>query len=205
MKRPSANWSGCTGRGGCRMRSCWPGRAGSARRRSRFALRDFCWHRARRPGRQALSRPFRSDGACGRPAERCLSPRRGRWSCRPADCRARLGPAPQAAARRDPGRGYARDRRVLSTDCGGGGLAGRHRRRRRRDEPQRRQCGAENPRRAALRQALLLLVSHNPGRLLPTIRSRCRRVKMTPLTLAPNCSVRHRPQLATMEADAWRR
>lgn len=30
-------------------------------------------------------------------------------------------------------------------------------------------------------QALLLLVSHNPGRLLPTIRSRCRRLVMAPL------------------------
>lgn len=31
------------------------------------------------------------------------------------------------------------------------------------------------------RRALLLLVAHNPGRLLPTIRSRCRRLPMTPL------------------------
>jgi len=31
------------------------------------------------------------------------------------------------------------------------------------------------------RQALLLLVSHSPGRLLPTIRSRCRRLPLAPL------------------------
>jgi DNA polymerase III subunit delta' len=31
------------------------------------------------------------------------------------------------------------------------------------------------------RRALLLLVTHSPGRLLPTIRSRCRRLQMTPL------------------------
>src|SRR6516165_11749449 len=31
------------------------------------------------------------------------------------------------------------------------------------------------------RQALLLLVSHSPGRLLPTIRSRCRRFPLVPL------------------------
>lgn len=53
-------------------------------------------------------------------------------------------------------------------------------------------------------QALLLLVSHNPGRLLPTIRSRCRRVKLTPLTttLAAELLCRHRPQLAAAEATA---
>ncbi len=33
-------------------------------------------------------------------------------------------------------------------------------------------------------RALLLLVSHNPGRLLPTIRSRCRRLGMAALPLA---------------------
>lgn len=32
------------------------------------------------------------------------------------------------------------------------------------------------------RQALMLLVSHSPGRLLPTIRSRCRRLPLQPLT-----------------------
>jgi DNA polymerase III subunit delta' len=31
-------------------------------------------------------------------------------------------------------------------------------------------------------QALLLLVSHNPGALLPTIRSRCRNLRLSPLT-----------------------
>jgi len=31
------------------------------------------------------------------------------------------------------------------------------------------------------RRALLLLVSHSPGRLLPTIRSRCRRFPLAPL------------------------
>jgi len=30
-------------------------------------------------------------------------------------------------------------------------------------------------------QAILLLISHNPGRLLPTLRSRCRQLRLTPL------------------------
>src|ERR1700688_1149105 len=33
-------------------------------------------------------------------------------------------------------------------------------------------------------QALLLLVAHSPGRLLPTIRSRCRRFPLAPLPAA---------------------
>jgi DNA polymerase-3 subunit delta' len=33
-------------------------------------------------------------------------------------------------------------------------------------------------------QALLMLISHAPGRLLPTIRSRCRMLKLSPLTHA---------------------
>jgi DNA polymerase III subunit delta' len=54
------------------------------------------------------------------------------------------------------------------------------------------------------RQALLLLVSHSPGRLLPTIRSRCRRFPLAAL----GCSVvmqllgRYRPELAEAEALA---
>ena len=34
------------------------------------------------------------------------------------------------------------------------------------------------------RRSVLLLVAHNPGRLLPTIRSRCRRLPLSPLSLA---------------------
>jgi DNA polymerase III subunit delta' len=54
------------------------------------------------------------------------------------------------------------------------------------------------------RRALLLLVSHSPGRLLPTIRSRCRRF---PLAALPRPVVmqllgRHRPELAKPEAEA---
>ncbi len=53
-------------------------------------------------------------------------------------------------------------------------------------------------------QALLLLVSHNQGSLLPTIRSRCRRLVLpalsTPLTTRLLC--RYRPQLDGAEAEA---
>jgi DNA polymerase-3 subunit delta' len=50
--------------------------------------------------------------------------------------------------------------------------------------------------------ALLLLVCHNPGRLLPTIRSRCRRLVLSPL---PDETVaelvrRHRPETSAGEA-----
>ena len=54
------------------------------------------------------------------------------------------------------------------------------------------------------RQAVLLLVSHSPGQLLPTIRSRCRRFPLAPL----GCPVvmqllgRYRPELAKPEAEA---
>ncbi len=53
-------------------------------------------------------------------------------------------------------------------------------------------------------RALLLLVSHNPGRLLPTIRSRCRRLIMAPLPLALTTELlsRYRPQLGQTEAAA---
>jgi DNA polymerase-3 subunit delta' len=53
-------------------------------------------------------------------------------------------------------------------------------------------------------RALLLLVSHNPGRLLPTIRSRCRRQVMAPLTLplAAQLLRRYRPRLDAAEAEA---
>jgi DNA polymerase III subunit delta' len=53
-------------------------------------------------------------------------------------------------------------------------------------------------------RALLLLVSHNPGRLLPTIRSRCRRLILTPLSvpLATQLLRRYRPQLDAAEAEA---
>src|SRR6266446_1678041 len=54
------------------------------------------------------------------------------------------------------------------------------------------------------RRALLLLVSHGPGRLLPTIRSRCRRF---PLAALPRPAVmqllgRYRPELVEPEAEA---
>jgi DNA polymerase-3 subunit delta' len=54
------------------------------------------------------------------------------------------------------------------------------------------------------RQALLLLVSHSPGRLLPTIRSRCRRFPLA--TLAPTAVLellgQYRPDLANPQAQA---
>jgi DNA polymerase III subunit delta' len=53
-------------------------------------------------------------------------------------------------------------------------------------------------------RALLLLVSHNPGRLLPTIRSRCRRLLLAPppLPLAAQLPRRWRPDLGDSEAAA---
>jgi DNA polymerase III subunit delta' len=52
------------------------------------------------------------------------------------------------------------------------------------------------------RNALMLLVSHSPGRLLPTIRSRCRRLTLRPLpdSAVVDLLARLRPDLA--EADA---
>ncbi len=54
------------------------------------------------------------------------------------------------------------------------------------------------------RRALLLLVSHNPGRLLPTIRSRCRRFPL--VALPPAVVMRllgsYRPELTKPEAEA---
>jgi DNA polymerase III subunit delta' len=53
------------------------------------------------------------------------------------------------------------------------------------------------------RQALLLLVSHSPGRLLPTIRSRCRRFPLVPLPRAPLTKLLrgHRPELTQAEIE----
>jgi DNA polymerase III subunit delta' len=52
--------------------------------------------------------------------------------------------------------------------------------------------------------SLLLLVSHNPGRLLPTIRSRCRRRELAALPIPQTAQLlRHcRPRLDRPEADA---
>jgi DNA polymerase-3 subunit delta' len=54
------------------------------------------------------------------------------------------------------------------------------------------------------RQALLLLVSHSPGRLLPTIRSRCRQYPLVPLThdAVTRLLRRYRPDLVQPEAQA---
>src|SRR5262249_7229089 len=54
------------------------------------------------------------------------------------------------------------------------------------------------------RQTLLLLVSHSPGRLLPTIRSRCRRFPLVPLTqeVVRRLLERYRPELPQPEAEA---
>jgi len=53
------------------------------------------------------------------------------------------------------------------------------------------------------RQAVLLLVSHSPGRLLPTIRSRCRRLPLVPLArvLVARLLQRYRPELAQLEVE----
>jgi DNA polymerase-3 subunit delta' len=53
-------------------------------------------------------------------------------------------------------------------------------------------------------RALLLLVAHSPGRLLPTIRSRCRRVALSPLApaLVRELLTRYRPDLGEPQAEA---
>ena len=54
------------------------------------------------------------------------------------------------------------------------------------------------------RRTLLLLVAHSPGRLLPTIRSRCRRFPLAPLPAATVrlLLARYQPGLAAEQADA---
>lgn len=57
------------------------------------------------------------------------------------------------------------------------------------------------------RQAMLLLLAHSPGRLLPTIRSRCRRLMLQPLNEG-NVAVllrRHRPDLTDEDVQALAR
>ncbi|MCU0983352.1 MAG: DNA polymerase III subunit delta' [Acetobacteraceae bacterium] len=53
-------------------------------------------------------------------------------------------------------------------------------------------------------KALILLVSHAPARLLPTIRSRCRRLMLAPLSKAEVASLLARlaPELGAAEAEA---
>ena len=54
------------------------------------------------------------------------------------------------------------------------------------------------------RRGLLLLVSHSPGRLLPTVRSRCRHFPLNPLPrpLVLQLLGQYRPELARSEAEA---
>ncbi len=151
-RRPSASWSGCTAPGGCRMRSCWPGRAASARRRSRFASRAFLLAQGKdgRRGQMSLVGPPGSETGLA------IDPDSGVFRRVAAGGHADLLTVERAW---DPRRKRLRGEIVvedtreiaafLSADRGGGGVAGRHRRRRRGDEPQRRQRGAEDPRRAA--------------------------------------------------------
>ena len=53
-------------------------------------------------------------------------------------------------------------------------------------------------------RAILILVSDNPGRLLPTIRSRCRRLSLRPLsdTLVADLLGRYRPDLSASDRTA---
>jgi len=53
-------------------------------------------------------------------------------------------------------------------------------------------------------RALLLLVAHSPGKLLPTIRSRCRRMGLSPLSpeLVRQLLARYRPDLNESQAEA---
>lgn len=57
------------------------------------------------------------------------------------------------------------------------------------------------------RRALLLLVSHSPGRLLPTIRSRCRRLNLHPLSEGHMLELlqRYRPDISAGDAAALTR
>ncbi|HZT88059.1 MAG TPA: DNA polymerase III subunit delta' [Stellaceae bacterium] len=54
------------------------------------------------------------------------------------------------------------------------------------------------------RRVLLLVVAHSPGRLLPTIRSRCQRLSLAPLPtpIVRQLLRRYRPDLADGEAEA---
>jgi DNA polymerase III subunit delta' len=54
------------------------------------------------------------------------------------------------------------------------------------------------------RRGLILLVSHNPGRLLPTVRSRCRSVRLAPLPgkVVLQLLGQYRPALGGSEAEA---
>jgi len=56
-------------------------------------------------------------------------------------------------------------------------------------------------------QSVLLLVCHNPGRLLPTVRSRCRRLVLNPLSpeAVAGLLTRHEPALAPADALALAR
>jgi DNA polymerase III subunit delta' len=53
------------------------------------------------------------------------------------------------------------------------------------------------------RRALLLLVAHSPGRLLPTLRSRCRRLALPPLppAIVRQLLARYRPDLSAAQLD----
>ncbi|RAU22612.1 DNA polymerase III subunit delta' [Paramagnetospirillum kuznetsovii] len=57
------------------------------------------------------------------------------------------------------------------------------------------------------RNALIILISHSPSRLLPTIRSRCRRLLMQPLaeTAVTDLLVHHRPEMAQADVAALAR
>src|SRR5262249_49359922 len=54
------------------------------------------------------------------------------------------------------------------------------------------------------RRSLLLLVAHSTGRLLPTIRSRCRKMALSPLDpiIVRRLLARYRPDLEEQQADA---
>jgi DNA polymerase-3 subunit delta' len=54
------------------------------------------------------------------------------------------------------------------------------------------------------RRALLILVAHSAGKLLPTIRSRCRQVPLSPLppALVRDLLARYCPELGNLEAEA---
>ena len=178
---------------------------------SRLAARRAEGHRqgdARLPLRPLRLRPSRS-GLRGGRAATDLSVRRGQPGLPP-----RRRPRPSQPPRPASGRGTTRTSasrpssrstrsggrsRFFGSTSGRGGLAHRHRRPRRRHEPERRQRAPQGARGAADALALPRR-RHAPGRLLPTIRSRCRRLDLAPL-LAGGDRRRARATMAAIDAD----
>ncbi len=154
---------------GCTTPGCWPGRRASARRPSPTAPRAGCWARGRRPSFGLLGAA--PDDPVSRQIVGPLAPRPDGAGARR---RGRQG------AQGDPGRRGARAAGVLLQVA--------------RPAPPYRVAIIDaaddlnaNAANAVLKtleeppeRGVLLLISHAPGGLLPTIRSRCRRLAFAP-------------------------